>query len=103
MNVAAEQYLAFQHDGTVTSDSWETAFGTIPGICRVERASEDDPDIKDLYYIRGIVRNRLDGRYFNEPEALALLKIARSWDVSLDEALRHRKAGFKLDELSSPN
>lgn len=85
MDVAAEQYLTFQDDGAVTSDSWETAFAKIPGICRVERASEEDPDIKDLYYIRGIIRNRLEGRYFKDAEALELLQAARSWDVSTSD------------------
>ena len=78
MDVAAEQYLGFQDDGSVTSESWEKAFGKIPGICRVERASKDDPDLKDIYYIRGIVRNRLDGRYFDNAKALEWLRAARS-------------------------
>jgi hypothetical protein len=85
MDVAAEQYLKFEEDGTVTSESWELAFDKIPGICRVERASEEDPDIKELYYIRGIIRNRLEGRYFDNAQALEWLQAARSWDVPLDD------------------
>lgn len=81
MDVAAEQYLRFTEARTVTQDSWEEAFGKIPGICRVEKASKTDPEIKDLYYIRGIARNNCN--YFNAPEALELLKAARSWDVPL--------------------
>ena len=85
MDVAAEQYLKYQKDGTVTSKSWEHAFAKVPGICRVERASEDDPDLKDLYYIRGIIRKRLDGGYFDNSQALELLQAARSWDVPIDK------------------
>ena len=85
MNVASEQYLKFTDDGTVTSDSWAEAFDKIPGICRVEHASNDDPDLKDVYYIRGIIRNRLVGRHFNSVQALEWLQAARSWGVPLDE------------------
>jgi len=84
MDISAEAYIEYKDDGTVTSESWEKAFAKIPGICRVERASKDDPELKDLYYIRGIARNRCD-YYFNNPEALEMLKIARSWDVPLEE------------------
>ena len=85
MNVAAEQYLEFQENGNVTSESWEHAFAKIPGICRVERASKKDPDIRDLYYIRGIVRKRLDGRYYRDDQALQFLQAARSWDIPLED------------------
>ncbi len=82
MNVAAENYLKFKEDGTVTAESWELAFSKIPGICRVERASKDDPDLKELFYIRGIARNRCG--YFNDHQAMDWLKAARSWDISLE-------------------
>jgi DNA-binding transcriptional MerR regulator len=86
MDIAAEQYLIFdaEEEESVTSESWEKAFSKIPGICRVERESKDNPEIKDLFYIRGIARNRCQ-YYFDDAEALKLLKIARSWDVPLSE------------------
>jgi hypothetical protein len=84
MDVAAEQYLRFAADQAVTSESWEYAFSKVPGICRVERASAKDPELRDLYYIRGIARNNCPN-YFNPQEALELLKIARSWEVEIDE------------------
>jgi len=85
MDIASEQYLEYEKDATVTSESWELAFGKIPGICRVERASTNDPDIKELYYIRGILRKRLEGCYFDNARALEWLKAARGWDVPLDD------------------
>jgi len=84
MDIAAEQYLEFEDDGRVTSESWENGFSKIAGICRVERMSKDDPDIKDLYYIRGIARKKCE-YYFNNAEALEMLKIARSYDVPMQE------------------
>lgn len=85
MDIAAEKYLRFEDDGNVTSESWEEAFAKISGICRVKRASEDEPDLKDLFYIRGIVRKRLDGGYYKDYEALGMLKEAHSWGVPLEE------------------
>jgi hypothetical protein len=83
MDVAAEQYLEFESSDLVTSDSWGIAFDKISGICRVTRQSKDDPDIRELYYIRGILRKRLS--YFDDPQGLQFLKNARSWGVSLEE------------------
>ncbi len=84
MDIAAEQYLRFKSDGNVTKDSWEHAFSKIPGICRVEHESQENPDIKELYYIRGIVRNNCKS-YFNDYKALDFLKAARSWDIPMSE------------------
>ena len=84
MDTAASAYLKFEPDGKVTGDSWELAFTKVPGICRVEKASKSNPDIKQLFYIRGILRNRIPG-YFDEVRALQYLKNARSWDIDLEE------------------
>lgn len=84
MDIAAEQYLKFEGEGNVTSESWEEAFSKIPGICRVEQESQENPEIKDIYYIRGIVRNTCQ-YYYDNAEALELLKIAYSWSVPLPE------------------
>jgi hypothetical protein len=85
MSRAADSYLEFKPDGTVTSDSWNKAFNSIPGIARVSRASKDDPDIREIFYIRGILRKRLDDRYYDNALALDDLKAARSWGVPIDE------------------
>ena len=85
MDIAAGKYLVFKEDHQVTAESWEAAFKKISGVCRVTREAEKNPDLKELYYIRGILRNRLS--YFDSGQALQFLKNARSWDISLD-ALR---------------
>jgi hypothetical protein len=93
MEVAAEQYLEFKQDGTVTDKSWNVAFKKIPAICRVDRESKQDPDLKELFYIRGIVRNKCDN-YFDNPKCFTWLRTARSWGVPMTElrqiALRTR-------------
>ncbi len=83
MDIAATQYLERDKDGKITSDSWSTAFDKIPGICRVTKLEKQDPDLKEMYYTRGILRNRLN--YFDNAQCLQFLKNARSWGVSLDE------------------
>lgn len=84
MDVAARSTLTFNDKGVPTFDSAEEAFVKIAGICRVNRASATDPDLKQLYYIRGILRNRIPG-YFNPPKAMEYLKNARSFGVTMEE------------------
>jgi transcriptional regulator with XRE-family HTH domain len=84
MDVAATQYLRTDADGRITGDSWEIAFFKIQGVCRTERALKDEPDLRELYYIRGILKNKCAG-YFDKPQALKNLRIARSWGISVNE------------------
>ena len=84
MDVGAESYLEFIDTNCVTEDSWDKAFNKLPGICRVERESKKNPEIRNLYYIRGIARNRCE-YYFNNYKALEMLKVAISWGVSVEE------------------
>jgi hypothetical protein len=84
MDIASEQYLKFEEDGAVTDESWDKAFSKIPGICRVNRESQDDPEIKELYYIMGITRN-VCRYHFDKGKALDLLKIAHSREVPLSK------------------
>lgn len=84
MDVAATQYLKVDSNEKVTPESWEIGFSKIPGICRVERASKDEPDLRNLYYIRGIVRNKCEN-YFDSVQAMEWLRAARSWGISVEE------------------
>lgn len=83
MDIASDQYLAYDDHGGVTVESWELAFKKIGGICQVTRDTKDDPDLRELFYIRGILKNRLG--YFDMVRGLERLKAARSWDVQLAE------------------
>ncbi|WP_428241550.1 HNH endonuclease [Gynuella sp.] len=68
IGIAAEQYLEYEDDGSVTDESWEKGFKKIEGICRVRKNQEEKPYLKDLYYARGILRNRVyvDEKYVME-------------------------------------
>lgn len=60
MRIAASQYLEFDSEGFATNISWERAFVFIPRICAITRKSAEKPYLRDLFYIRGILRNRFD-------------------------------------------
>lgn len=82
MDTAASQYLEW--DGEyVTSESWELAFSKIGAIISIERRSEENPDLKDFFYIRGILKNRLN--YYDPNLTIDWLKAARSWGATIDE------------------
>lgn len=84
MDTSAISGLDYDDKGRVPVASAEAAFNKVGGICRVNRASIDDPDIKDLFYIRGILRNRIPG-YFDPHKAMEWLKAARTWDIPMDD------------------
>jgi HNH endonuclease len=83
MDKSAASYLEFNREGQRTSESWNTAFNKIPAICRLDRLAKEQPDLRELYYIRGISRNRTG--YFNDGWAIQLLKAARSWGIGIEE------------------
>ncbi len=76
MKISTSQYL--KHDNNAddpskpTQESAEKAFTYIPKICSNRKASLDKPYMQRLYYIRGILRNRLT--YVNEWMAIQLLE-----------------------------
>jgi HNH endonuclease len=84
MDASATSYLEFDAENEIKAESVGLAFDKVLGICRVNKASEKEPDLKQLYYIRGILRNRIPG-YFNDSMALQYLKNARSWEVEIED------------------
>lgn len=74
METAADEYLEFDRDGRATQASVDLAFRRVSGICFVERESGGNPDIKELFMLRGRARNRLG--YFNDHKAIAMLREA---------------------------
>lgn len=58
------------------------AFSSIGRICGVMKAAADDPGIEKLFYVRGILRNRMT--IYNERGCIAFLKEARQNGVCPD-------------------
>ncbi len=84
VRTSTTQYLEFD-DGKPTKESVEKAWRYVAKICSVTAAAKDKPYLKDLLYIRGILRNRL--HYVNEREALRLLEEAVGLGATI-ESLR---------------
>lgn len=70
--ISRTQYLVHKDDW-FTKESLEKAFHSTPKIAAVRRAEKDKPYLKDLLYIRAILRNRM---YVGEIEARQLLEEA---------------------------
>lgn len=80
MRAATDQYLRVQ-EGKYTQDSVEEAWAKVAAICRVRRTEKDKPYIRDLLYIRGILRNRV---YVNEKTIMGMLEDAHLSGISTD-------------------
>ena len=79
------QYLEFEGD-EVTSESWNKAFNAVPGVIRVTRSSREKPYLRDMFYIRGILRKRLS--YVNERMVLGLIENAIVADANIESLKR---------------
>ena len=66
-----------------------SAFWSIPKICAVMRAEDNDPGIGRLFYIRGILRNRC--AHLNERACIALLKEARDAGIDVEKMVEVAK------------
>jgi len=84
INVSARHYLQFDKEGKLAKEAVEQYWTRIPGICAVTRQTSNNPDILRLYYIRGILRNRLKHRYCDDNRAIGLLKKAHEASIDLD-------------------
>jgi len=60
IDTTTEQYVKFDNKGEVNSDSVSEAFKKIGGILKVEKICETKPYLKALFYIRGILRKRIN-------------------------------------------
>lgn len=89
VDTAFLQYLEIDGDGKATSESWNTAFDSVPKIIGVNRSAKEKPYLPDMLYIRGILRNRLS--YVNERNALAIIESAIVANASIDSLKRLAK------------
>lgn len=90
---AASSKLAYDTKNVCTYESASQCFKLIGRICAAQKACKNNPILKDLYYIRGILRNRLS--YIKPIPCLQLLKEATEKGASVD--------GLKALALTSRN
>lgn len=79
MKIAAETYLELK-ENEFTKDSVEKAWKKVGGVCSC-RQKGYDPKFTQIYYVRGILRNRV---YVNEKYIIPLLKKAYEVGVCMD-------------------
>lgn len=98
MEASADGYLIFNNDSEmVTEKSWETAFSKIGGIAMVQKETKENPELKELFYIRGILRNRI--RYYDAGLSISLLKSARNIGVEIDDLKQLALTAYDMDEF----
>lgn len=85
MKIAARQYVELK-DGKPTVESVNRAWDYVHRISSVKKADKEKPHLKDLLYIRGIVRNRCT--YCNESRALELLEEAFNAGATVEDMKR---------------
>ena len=78
---STEQYLRWEDD-TPTHESVEIAWKRVGGICKMAQIDKENPNLRRLYYIRGILRNRFN--YVKESQVMPLLKESIALGASLD-------------------
>jgi len=84
VDIAALQYLEYSDEcqSGYTADSQNKAFNYIPKICANKIRNANNPEMDDLFYIRGIVRCRLN--YCDDRQCIEMLKDAFNEGVSID-------------------
>lgn len=86
---SVEQYLKYDNNGKPIQDYVEQAWNYVGRICTVESNTKKFPYLQDLYYIRGILKNRLS--YVDEIKALELLKECAICGKDLEKLKEHAK------------
>lgn len=76
MQTSVQVYIKYEKEtpNKPTSESVEKAFNYIPRIIAGQKRMQEKPYLNDLYYTRGILRNRLN--YINERDCMPLLEQA---------------------------
>ena len=71
---ACEQHLTTDDEGNATRESADAVWNTTVKFAGIKSDEVHAPWLKDAFYIRGIVRNRMS--YYNPHEAIRLIKVA---------------------------
>jgi HNH endonuclease len=94
MGEAIRSYARRDEEHKYTKGSLDVAFDMMPRVAKVMKASEGKPYLPRLFYIRGILRNRLS--YINERALMDLMETAvvNGADIDSMEALAKRVSSW---------
>lgn len=87
LETSLTQYLKFDKSGHVMDTSIDKVIDFVEKIAKTKKRMEKNPHLKDLYYARGIVRNRLMGRYADDKRIIILLTKAHSSGASTEDLI----------------
>lgn len=80
--ISVKQYVLVDKDGKLDIQSAGKAFDYIPKICYGQRISQSKPYLRDLYYIRGILKNRFS--YCNDWKAIQFLEAGYKAGIEIE-------------------
>jgi len=86
---AARDYLVHGEGGAVDSETKTKAAAMIPRICHVARREKKEPWLREMYYARRVLENRLD--YFDKQKATILLRGVFEAGADADRVVRMSK------------
>lgn len=98
MRVAVGEYIDIGKDGKVTPVSAEKAFAYIPKICTMRRVDLEKPYLKELLYVRGIMRKRFS---YVSYDALKMLEKAHLDGVATEDLQELAKTARNWTEFVS--
>lgn len=100
---AVDKYVKFGKDGAADPLTTEVAIDKVGAICQVGRISKKKPHMKDCFYIRGILRNRMRLRPDDHSQCILWMENALAHGVKVDEikdlALTERTPTDFMEEL----
>jgi len=82
MEESCTSYLRRDADHALELESINRAFDSIGSVANVLRRSKEKPYLRQLFYIRGILRKRLD--YVHDREAMRLMERSAELDIDID-------------------
>ena len=86
METAVEQYVHKVWTNVDPNARNVAAFWKIAGICRVNKEAKNNPEVRDMYYVRGILLNRIrSGDKSLKWKSMKLIKDSRAWGVSIED------------------
>lgn len=88
MRTSVRQYVEIS-EGKPTSESVEKAWNYVGRICNFRKSAAEKPYLRELLYVRGIIRNRM---YCDDQVALELLEDVHLSGVSVEELKAVAKA-----------
>jgi hypothetical protein len=83
LRISTDQYLE-ESDGKITKVSADKAILYIEKICAVRKQQQEKPQLKEIYYIRGILANRFDNYLKTDWSVIRLLERAYWVGISLE-------------------